>query len=162
MIRKLTGVFAALLFLSGCSNSTMSSTPKNVETHASMKTPLETPSQTSQPTSPSATSNTPEGGILERLNAGGNLHWVEDPSVDITGSNSIATYLEGTADGCAACVFHDAAAAQQALENGSLSFPGQQIYNGPDSQTGLGIVVVSPYAGAPCEYVIAKVFGWGK
>ena len=54
------------------------------------------------------------------------------------------------------------ATAKAALVDGLLKFPGEQIYNGPDAATGLGIIVVSPNAGADCEFVVAKVFGWGK
>ena len=109
-----------------------------------------------------ATSISSNNNVLTRLNSAGNLHWVEDPSSDMTGSNSLAVYIEGTTNGCAVWVFHDDATANASLTNGLLDFPGQQIYEGADTQSGLGIIVVSPYAGADCEFVAAKVFGWGK
>lgn len=113
-----------------------------------------------QTTSTSTTSV--NGDLLNRLNAGGNLVWVEDPFRDLTGSNSLAVYLTGATEGCAVWVFENENVARAVLNNGILDFSGSEVYTGADSVSGLGIIFVSPYAGADCEFVAADVLGWGK
>ena len=100
--------------------------------------------------------------LLIRLNKESETEWLEDPAVDLTGSNSLAVYLESGGDNCAIWVFPNEVTARSALDNQILDFPGYEIYVGEDSTSNLGIVALSPFSGAACEFVIAKVLGWGK
>ena len=100
--------------------------------------------------------------VLTRLNSQSSENWVQDEATDFTGSNSLAVYLQGAANGCAVWVFEDESTARIALDGGILQFPNQQIYVGKDSWSNYGIIAISPYSGAECEYEIAEVFGWGK
>jgi hypothetical protein len=156
-MKRLALVFGTCaLLLTGCAGASSHNNPAGSQ-------PIRSTWPSEVPTAlPSISTPTTKKDILSRLNSAGNLRWLEDPSIDTSGSNSIATYVEGTTNGCAVWVFNDAATAKAALVDGTLKFPGAQIYNGPDASTGLGIIVVSPYAGADCEFVVAKVFGWGK
>ena len=156
-MKRLVLVFGTcVLLLTGCSGTSS-------HNNSAGSQPIRSTWPSEEPTAmPSTSTPAAKKDILSRLNTAGNLSWVEDPSIDISGSNSIATYVEGTTNGCAVWVFNDAATAKAALVDGLLKFPGEQIYNGPDAATGLGIIVVSPNAGADCEFVVAKVFGWGK
>ena len=106
--------------------------------------------------------NSNPNDVLSRLNSQSSANWEEDPFRDLTGSNSLAVYLQGTVNGCAVWVFADESTARAALDNGILQFPNQQIYVGKDTYSNYGIIAISPYSGADCEYVVANVFGWGK
>lgn len=101
-------------------------------------------------------------GILDRLNGQNKSVWVEDPANDLTGSKSLAVYLENSANGCAVWVFENESDARSALDNGILNFAKSQVYVGKDTYSDYGIIAVSPFSGADCEFVIADVFGWGK
>jgi len=94
--------------------------------------------------------------VLKRLNIGGSLHWIEDPATDLSGSDSIATFIEVSHDGCAVWVFSSAGSAKNALDSHELDFPSKQTYSGSDPKSGLGIILVSPYPGAACEFVERK------
>ena len=96
--------------------------------------------------------------ILARLNASGSQEWLEDPANDLTGINPQAVYLTISGESCAVWVFGDVNLAKGALESG-LDFPGQINY-GSDLKTNLGVILVSPYAGAACEVTAAAVFEW--
>ena len=151
-----------LILLTSCGGSSSSSgSSSSPVTSSWSSTPTPSSSQESNGSGGSSASSG-ASGVLTRLNANSNLKWVEDVANDLTGSNSLATYLSTKGDLCAVWVFANADAAKSALDSRTLTFPGQQIYNGEDPQTNLGIILVSPFSGADCEFTVAKVFGWGK
>ena len=112
----------------------------------------------------SSVTNSPSnaGEILTRLNNSSDIRWSEDPANDWTGSRSLAVYLEMGGDNCAVWVFGSEAVARSALDSVTLDFPGLEIYVGQDSFSNLGVIALSPYSGARCEFDIAEALGWDK
>jgi len=152
-------ILAIVLLLSGCGSNPLSTAPTVTESAPSTSGTQPTAAPEPQSTFGDVASTT--GVVLDRLNSAGSLNWTEDPFSDTSGSGSLATFLEGTTDGCAVWVFPSASSAKSALDSNLLDFPGHQIYTGADPETGFGIILVSPYSGADCEYVVSKVFNWG-
>lgn len=100
------------------------------------------------------------GNLFSRLNASGSDTWIEDVSVDMTGSDSLAVYLTPGSDGCAIWVFDNEGIARYNLEEGILDFPGA-VFVGADTESNLGIIFIAPEDNSPCTYNTSEVLGWG-
>ena len=113
---------------------------------------------------PSADSNTSATDsepidILERLQAGGSIDWVEDRFASVTGTTVEHIYF---GDGCSIWQFPSYEEVEAADKAGQFGFYQGEVWYGGDDKSGKGVALLTKSKTTDCAQYVFKILNWSS